>query len=271
LWLHNHLGVRALPLFAVLAAVTDVARLGLDLPYVGWLNLVFVWGLAHQAGFHYSSLLAAPRRVLFALVTGGLAGLVGLVGLAGYPGSLVGVPGDRWSNMAPPTLAIVALVAVQAGLVGLLRPSRLPPVPAWLNRYALGLFLLHSTGMALYRYASWLVTGDGLDRTPPDLGWWLHRPVAVAGALLCTLPLLYAFARWQGRSAPLPPPPHVHGEYAAQPRDHTRETGPQPTGVPVGGQVVAEDQQHQPGERPPDGAAERERHHRHFERLGELA
>lgn len=240
LWLHHQLGVRALLLLAGLAAATDLVRVGLELPQVGWLNLVFVWGLAHQAGLHWEQLVTASRAVAVWCVAGGLAGLTALVVVADYPGSMVGVPGDRWSNMAPPTLAIVALLAVQAGLVALLRPTaeRLLSRARWqaavgvLSRYALGLFLLHTTGMAAYRSGLWVASSGGLDVTPPDLSWWLWRPVHVAGALLCTAPLVAGFVRWQtpvptaGGSAALPAGAAVHGEDAEQPGDDAGEAGP---------------------------------------------
>ncbi|MGH3649027.1 MAG: acyltransferase family protein, partial [Micromonosporaceae bacterium] len=152
LWLHDRLGVRALLLLTGLAAATDLVRVGLELKHAGWLNLIFVWGLAHQAGLHWEQLITAPRQLAVWCVAGGVAALTALVTLADYPGSMVGVPGDRWSNMAPPTLAIVGLLAVQAGLVALLRPAaqRLLARAGWragvgvLSRYALGLFLLHT-------------------------------------------------------------------------------------------------------------------------------
>jgi hypothetical protein len=52
----------------------------------------------------------------------GLFALFGLVASGLYPGSMVGVPGDKFSNMAPPTLCIVALVAFQAGVAMWIRP-----------------------------------------------------------------------------------------------------------------------------------------------------
>ncbi|MGH3656375.1 MAG: acyltransferase family protein, partial [Micromonosporaceae bacterium] len=151
-------------------------------------------------------LTSGSRWLSAGLVGAGLAGLLGLVTLAGYPRSMVGIPGDRWSNMAPPTLAVVALLSVQVGLIGLLRPvaerwvsgRRPAAVIDFLGRYALGLFLCHSSGMAAYRYLLWLFTGGGLDPVPPDLTWWLSRPVAVVGSLVCTVPLVYVFARWGG-------------------------------------------------------------------------
>jgi hypothetical protein len=36
---------------------------------------------------------------------------------------MVGVPGDRFSNMAPPTFVLVALLAFQAGVAELLPPG----------------------------------------------------------------------------------------------------------------------------------------------------
>jgi hypothetical protein len=157
-WLHLHerLGAGALALLAGLAVVVDLVRLGLGVGWFGWLNLVLVWGLAHQAGFHHDGLLRTPRRVGYALVAGGLTVLCGLL-VIGYPGSMVGVPGDKWSNMSPPTVAIVALTAVQVGLIRLGHPA----LPALLsrpssrrilrvaNRYGMTVFLLHMSAFLL--------------------------------------------------------------------------------------------------------------------------
>jgi acyltransferase-like protein len=94
LWLrlHDRLGLAALPLLAGAAAAVDVLRFGLGIGWLGWVNLVLVWGLAHQAGFHHDALMRAPRRVGYALIGGGITVLCGLLAL-GYPGAMVGVPG----------------------------------------------------------------------------------------------------------------------------------------------------------------------------------
>ena len=49
----------------------------------------------------------------------GFAGLVGLTNMGLYPRSMVGTTSaaDRFSNMGPPTLPIVALLVFQVGLV----------------------------------------------------------------------------------------------------------------------------------------------------------
>ena len=52
------------------------------------------------------------------------------------------------------------------------------------------------------RFVTWLVFDVELDdRTPPDAVWWLSRPLAVIGPLLCTLPVIYVFGR-RGRRTP---------------------------------------------------------------------
>jgi hypothetical protein len=33
-----------------------------------------------------------------------------------------------------------------------------------------------------------------------DLGWWLTRPVAIIGPLICTIPVLWLFRRLQNRA-----------------------------------------------------------------------
>jgi hypothetical protein len=162
LYLHRRIGVAALPLLAGLAVVVDIVRLGAGVGWFGWLNLVFVWGLAHQAGFHHESLLRAPARLGYGLVAGGVTVLCGLLVL-GYPGSMVGGPGDKWSNMSPPTVAIVALTAVQVGLIRLGHPT----VPALLsrpaarrvlavvNRCGMPVFLLHMSAFLLFAAVGW--------------------------------------------------------------------------------------------------------------------
>jgi hypothetical protein len=109
--------------------------------------------------------------------------------------------------MAPPTMCIVALVFLQAGLVEILRPAvahRLE-LPGWasmnrtINRFALPLFLFHTTGMALgmavNRGLNSVISRDSFETESPTLGWWLTRPFAFILPLLCTLPVIYLFGR----------------------------------------------------------------------------
>ncbi|GHE39047.1 hypothetical protein GCM10017673_46830 [Streptosporangium violaceochromogenes] len=204
LWLHRRFDVLVLIWLGGAALVVDVLRLRYGHEAVGWLNMVLVWGLAHQAGFFYDRVVALPRRLDVATLWTGLFALFGLVYSGIYPGSMVGVPGDKLSNMAPPTFVIVALLIFQIGLVEVLRPSmeRLLKRPRWqranetINRFALPLFLFHTTGMAIAVGIAWLVSGRPPGaQIPPDLFWWLERPLAVIGPLVCTLPFLLVFGR----------------------------------------------------------------------------
>jgi hypothetical protein len=161
-WLDRRLGWTVLPVLAGVAIAVDVARLGFGVPWIGWLNLAVVWGLAHQAGFHHEALMRAPRRTGFALVAAGVVGLTALLAI-GYPGSMVGVPGDKWSNMSPPTVAIVALTMLQLGLIRLGQPvaSRLLARPvasrtlSIANRFAMPVFLFHMSAFLLAQAVGW--------------------------------------------------------------------------------------------------------------------
>ena len=115
------------------------------------------------------------------------------------------------SGMAPPTLCIATLVFFQAGLAVLLRPwvvRRLDAGGRWtsfnevINRFAMPLYLLHSTGLAIAR-GLWHWLRGGQERRQPDLVWWLFRPLAFLGALICTLPVIWLFGRrWVKADAP---------------------------------------------------------------------
>lgn len=104
--------------------------------------------------------------------------------------------------MAPPTFVMVALLLFQVGVVEVLRPTmeRVLARPRWrlvnhtINRFALPLFLFHTTGMAIARLLLWVWNSHLTDREP-DLVWWLSRPLFVIGPLICTLPVIMIFGR----------------------------------------------------------------------------
>jgi hypothetical protein len=163
MWLHRRLGLGALPLLGGVAVLVDVLRFGFGVPWVGWVNLVVVWALAHQAGFHHDRLTATPKRIGYGLVAAGTLGLTTLVVVAGYPGWLVGVSTEKWSNMSPPTAAIVALIVLQAGLIRLAYPvvARVLAAPAagrvlrQVNRYGVPVYLFHLSALLLATVVGW--------------------------------------------------------------------------------------------------------------------
>lgn len=203
-WLHERFDVLVLVWLGGIALLVDLLRLRFGWEGVSWVNVAAVWGLAYQAGFFHRRVVAASRHVAGTLLWAGLFALAGLVLSGLYPGSMVGVPGERMSNMSPPTFVIVALLAFQIGLCEMLRPAveRRLARPRWhratavFTRYALPLFLFHTTGMALAR----AVVYFGFDRhvaddRAPDWIWWAERPLAILGPLLFTVPLIVAFGR----------------------------------------------------------------------------
>jgi peptidoglycan/LPS O-acetylase OafA/YrhL len=195
-----------------LVVVVDILRFRYGLATVGYVNLVLVWGLAFMSGFFHDDLVRAPSQAAWALLWGGLFGLVGLVFSGLYPGSMVGVPGEPTSNMAPPTLCIVALLAFQVGLAEVARPwmertlegPRFRRVVEVVNRFAMPVFLFHTTGMAIGRALLYAVTGRLGEREVPDLTWWLQRPLFVGLSLLCTLPVIWLFGHFGHRRQTVP-------------------------------------------------------------------
>ncbi len=210
LWLHERWDTVVLVFLAAIAGAVDILRFRYGYEWLGIVNMIAVWALCHQLGFFYERLVHAARRVDWTLLWAGLAALAGLVGSGLYPGSMVGVPGET-SNMAPPTLSIVALVAFQAGLAEVLRPrisARLQR-PRWalandtINRFSMPVFLFHTTGMALHRAVRYALAGNRNEAREPTVGWWLYRPLAFIGPLLFTLPVIFLFGRqWVKRARP---------------------------------------------------------------------
>jgi len=124
LWAHERYGAIVLVWLVGLAWMVDTLRFDHGVSGVAMVNMVFVWGFCHQLGFFYDRIVAGGTRAGWAFTWAGLFALSALVSSGQYPGSMVGVPGDKFSNMAPPTVCIVALMVSQAGVAELLREYR---------------------------------------------------------------------------------------------------------------------------------------------------
>lgn len=190
---HRRWGWRVLAVFGGLAVAIDAAGFGLSMPGLRFVNVLPVWLLAHQLGYFYG---AVSRRVAAWFAAGGFAGLVALAGVGPYPVSMVGMPGEKVSNMAPPTICIVALSFWLVGLAMLARPA----VTCWLarprvwtavvalNGVIMTVFLWHLTALLL---AVFVLLPRGWFPQPAvgSGAWWATRPLwfAVLGALLAGL------------------------------------------------------------------------------------
>ncbi|HEV3504332.1 MAG TPA: acyltransferase, partial [Actinomycetes bacterium] len=214
--LHRRFGPAVVVWLGLAAAVADLVSRAAG--PAGWLpaldrvgdgNFVLVWLFAQQLGFLYADgiLTSWPRRAHAAMAAGGLTTLVALTASGAWPPSMVGLPGDRVSNMNPPSLCIVALTVWLVGLAMLLRPA----VTRWLERprpwtmvvtagsALMTLFLWHLTALAL---AVLLLHPLGLtEPTPGTLAWWALRPLWLLVPAAMLVPLVALFARFE-RSRP---------------------------------------------------------------------
>jgi peptidoglycan/LPS O-acetylase OafA/YrhL len=201
--LHRAGGVRVPIAVAAMVVAVDVFRFRFRIEGVEYLNLLLVWFLAHQLGFFWRPLTAAPRKVAWSFAVAGFLGLLVLTNIGVYPRSMVGVPGEPVSNMGPPTLCIVALTSLQVGIVLLLRDRATrwldKPRPQrflkWAGARAMTIYLWHFPGFGL-AYA--LVSLAGLSVPEfPNQAWWLQRPLWAVLPALCTLPLVWLFLRFE--------------------------------------------------------------------------
>jgi cytochrome c-type biogenesis protein CcmH/NrfF len=202
--LHARHGWAAFAALAGAAALVDVLRFALGVPYVEFLNFALVWLAVHQLGF-----LRADGRITRPALLGaaGLAGAVALVAFGPYPLSMVGMPGEKVSNMAPPTLALLCHGMWLVGAVQLLAR----PAGAWLarprvwhgvvvaNGVAMTAFLWHLTAM-LGVYGAQLALGPALPE-PATAAWWAQVPVRILLAAALTALLVACFRRFEAPAA----------------------------------------------------------------------
>ncbi|HEY9375123.1 acyltransferase [Streptomyces sp.] len=215
--LHERYGWGAFGALVGAAAAVDVLRFAADVPYVEFLNFAFVWLAVHQLGFLRAD---GMIRVPLVLAAAGLAGAGLLVALGPYPLSMVGMPGEKVSNMAPPTLALLCHGLWLVGAVELLKGPGTRLVAragVWhkvvaANGIAMTAFLWHLTAM-LGVYGAMLALGVELP-APATAAWWAQVPVRFAAAALLTAALVAAFRRFE-RPAPAAPATGSGGPAAA--------------------------------------------------------
>ncbi|WP_159768635.1 acyltransferase family protein [Streptomyces sp. HM190] len=200
------------------AAAVDVLRFALGVPYVEFLNFAFVWLAVHQLGFlRADGMLTRP----YLLAGAGLAGAALLVAYGPYPLSMVGMPGEKVSNMAPPTFALLCHGVWLVGAVERVRG----PVTRWLERpkvwravvaangISMTAFLWHLTAM-LGVYGVLLALDTDLP-APASGAWWAQLPLRLAAAAVLTAVLVAAFRGFERPAArrerrhPAGPAPHA--------------------------------------------------------------
>ncbi|MBT2899415.1 acyltransferase [Streptomyces sp. McG3] len=198
--LHERYGWGAFAGLAGAALAVDVLRFAAGVPYVEFLNFAFVWLAVHQLGF-----LRADGRIRRpALLAGaGLVTAIAVVAFGPYPLSMVGMPGEKVSNMAPPTLALLCHGLWLVGAVELLRApvARLLERPrVWrtvvaANGVAMTAFLWHLT--AMFGVYGALLALDVELPEPASAAWWAQVPLRLALAAALTAGLVAAFRTFE--------------------------------------------------------------------------
>jgi hypothetical protein len=202
---------RAHPVAAVAALVgsagaIDVARFqhGWDNTWSAAAGFVVVWGAVHQFGFFFGRLRRAPLAVRAGVALVGLAGLIGLMTFGPYPHEMVGSAGSRISNMAPPNLTVVFLALFQLGLITMAER----PLRRFAERHHHGLEVASSWSMTVFVWhlLAWTLfflvavqVGHVLADGTVTGGWWLTRPLWLAGPVLLAIPLVAVTRRFDHR------------------------------------------------------------------------
>ncbi|MDJ0952625.1 MAG: acyltransferase [Acidimicrobiia bacterium] len=203
------------------AVAVDVVRFAFDVPGIGWVNFVFVWGAVHQVGYLWSSLdtgRGASTRTGWAVAAAALGLLVGLTGSGLYPVAMLGIPGAGVTNMTPPTIAMFILGMMQLGFIWATQPAvrrftstgRNWHIVVSLSGVIMTVYLWHLSAMSLLA-AGGLFAFDGalFSIEPASPLWWITRPLWLATLALVTLALTAVFARFEWNVNKKPTPQRV--------------------------------------------------------------
>lgn len=206
--LHRRNRWLAIGVLPVAAAAFDVLRLTGTASAAADANYLVVFMFAQEMGFWYADGAAERIRRPHALLAaaGAFALLVTLTTAGPYPVSMVGVPGEALSNMSPPTVVIVLLTVVQAGLLLAARPA----IVRWLTRprvwratvagngVVLSLFLWHLTAFVA---ATAVLTAVGVPLyAVGSAAWWGTKPLWLAAALVALAALVVITSPVERRS-----------------------------------------------------------------------
>ncbi len=199
--LHERYGWAVFGALVTAAALVDVARFALAVPFAGFANFAFVWLAVHQLGFLRADgrLGAHGLSLPAAMAAGGLAAAAALVAVGPYPLSMVGMPGEKVSNMAPPTLALLCHGVWLVGAVELVRA----PITRWLDRARVWRGVVVASGVAMTAFLWHLTAMLGVYAAafalrlpfpaPATAAWWAEAPLRIAAAAAVTAALVAVF------------------------------------------------------------------------------
>lgn len=213
-------------LLAFILGIPIIVSLNLGATFWGWplpltfVNFLLVWLMVQQLGFFWNE--STSRVAWIAMLALCLPTSVALVALGPWPMSLVGIPGESVSNMAPPSVVLLLHAGTMCAVVYLARV----PLTRWLHRPTpwLVAVTMSMTAMTVYLWhvpamvgSVMFLHGAGLD--PPtvvqggvpvpisleDYGaWWtlflLVFVILLIGIVLLVWPIEHArLPIWDGR------------------------------------------------------------------------
>ncbi|MGE5132224.1 MAG: acyltransferase family protein [Gemmatimonadota bacterium] len=198
LTVHRRWGLAVPAAMAAAAALVGAGAAGPRLHVIGYASYLLVWGSIHQWGFAWQDgTVTRPRWRPYALAAGGAALLVGLVTSRAFQADMVGS-----GNTNPPSIALLAYSAAQAGLVLAAGPAatRLLARPLlWrrvtrLNEATMTVYLWHFVPVIVVAVACY-PTGVMPQPAIGTAQWWELRPAWFALLTAVLVPLVIAIMR----------------------------------------------------------------------------
>jgi len=185
------------------AAIVDTAVIGWRLPVLGFANYLLVWGFAHQLGLAWQDGSLRARRWLPAALAGGAtAVLAALLAFGPFPVDMIDGNGPV-RNTSPPSVALLALAAAQAGLLVAAEPAGrrwLARAARWhrvsrMNDAAMTVYLWHMVPVIVVAVAAY---PEGLLPMPAigSAAWWEWRPAWLAVLAVVLIPLAAVMMRF---------------------------------------------------------------------------
>ena len=199
-----HERARVLTPLALLAGVVavDVVRIGTGIDAIGFVNLLLVWLLVQQLGFHLADggVDRLARRTLWIVAAASLALLVVLTTAGPYPV-------DMLENLNPPTVCLVVLGIAQLALFQLARPAIRAGVEradasrliSAVGERAMTVYLWHMPVLiALVGVLLVVNSATGLALPEPlSPEWWASRPLWLCVAAVVVVPVALALGRFE--------------------------------------------------------------------------
>jgi surface polysaccharide O-acyltransferase-like enzyme len=201
---HRRWGLAVPAVLAACLVLVDVIGITTGHSEIRMANYFFCWAAVYQLGIAFHGGLLR-RRTLLSTAAVAVLVLVALVRWGPYPVAMIGVPGDRVENSAPPSAMLLALAVAQIGVLFAIVPTlnrwlsrgRWPTVISVANTNVMALYLWHMLPVivvTLVGYPTGLLPQPPLGSGP----WWLAR-LEWELVLAVVAVLLLVFLHWQRR------------------------------------------------------------------------